>query len=434
MNTSALAIADLETSGNVIPLPSDLRLGRIPKPEKATAQTRRQRFRILDFLNESGSRSYRVQGMNREGRYLRENFADLKAAQCRQVELEMEWLARQPQDSNVRATKLSETQLRIAEAAFVRLNADEEMMLAVNHWIEHGRNKTVVESPRLDEAAEAFLAWLEKTESIRPRTKDKYRFRVEVFRNSVPNLHVSDFTPDAIDKFLTARPVSALTKVGDRQVISRFFSWCIERPRRWATVNPCREIRIEKKVDRTPPQILSVEEAGRLLAAAESHDRGQLVPYVAVCLFGGLRPAEAERLTWENVNLADGEIRIESQSTKTKLPRVVSIGDTLQAWLAAYEGMPFRPPNLRRGLDAIKPLAGYTGRVGAAGENLKPWPHDVLRHTAISHYFRKTGSYGQTAEQFGNSEAIIKAHYQGRVSSADTKKFYDLLPMKGASK
>jgi hypothetical protein len=55
---------------------------------------------------------------------------------------------------------------------------------------------------------------------------------------------------------------------------------------------------------------------------------------------------------------------------------------------------------------------------------LKPWPSDVMRHTAIRHYFRKTGSYGRTAEQFGNSEAIIKKHYHGRVSSDETKAFY----------
>jgi hypothetical protein len=59
---------------------------------------------------------------------------------------------------------------------------------------------------------------------------------------------------------------------------------------------------------------------------------------------------------------------------------------------------------------------------------------DVLRHTAISHYFRATGSYGRTAEQFGNSESIIKKHYQSRVSSKDTKRFYALRPGAGARK
>ena len=89
---------------------------------------------------------------------------------------------------------------------------------------------------------------------------------------------------------------------------------------------------------------------------------------------------------------------------------------------------------MRKSLDALKEAAGYTGRVdGAADGDLKPWPHDVLRHTAISHYFRKTGSYGRTAEQFGNSEAIIKNHYQGRVTSEDTKRFYALLPRTGGA-
>jgi hypothetical protein len=44
------------------------------------------------------------------------------------------------------------------------------------------------------------------------------------------------------------------------------------------------------------------------------------------------------------------------------------------------------------------------------------------------------GERGQTAEQFGNSEGIIKAHYQGRVSSAETKKFYALRPAAGTAK
>lgn len=51
-----------------------------------------------------------------------------------------------------------------------------------------------------------------------------------------------------------------------------------------------------------------------------------------------------------------------------------------------------------------------------------------MPHPSISHFFRKSGSYGLTAEQFGNSEAIIKAHYQGWVSSEETRKFFSINP------
>ena len=71
---------------------------------------------------------------------------------------------------------------------------------------------------------------------------------------------------------------------------------------------------------------------------------------------------------------------------------------------------------------------GY-GEPTKENPDLKPWVPDVLRHTAISYYFRATGSYGRTAEQFGNSESIIKKHYQSRVSSKDTKRFYALRPL-----
>jgi len=73
-------------------------------------------------------------------------------------------------------------------------------------------------------------------------------------------------------------------------------------------------------------------------------------------------------------------------------------------------------------------LKGIRAAPHAAG--IAQWPSDVARHTAISHFFRMTGSYGLTAEQFGNSESIIKLHYQGRVTSEDTKRFYMLKPLK----
>jgi hypothetical protein len=113
---------------------------------------------------------------------------------------------------------------------------------------------------------------------------------------------------------------------------------------------------------------------------------------------------------------------------------------TLNTWLTAYKEKPFDPKNRRRDLDAIKQAAGYIGREASeqpaedAKKELKPWPSDVMRHTAISHYFRHCGSYGRTAEQFGNSEAIIKKHYQGRVNSEETAKFYAIAPKKRLSK
>lgn len=194
-------------------------------------------------------------------------------------------------------------------------------------------------------------------------------------------------------------------------------------------MNPCREIRVEKE-EQGPPAILTVSECKALLQAAEEYKNGALAPYTALALFAGMRPFELARLKRDQVNLSDNEIRLEAHQTKTKRPRVILICPTLKAWLKAYADVPLFPSNWRKDFDVIKEAAGF-GTATDDNPKLKPWPVDVLRHTSISHYFRLTGSYGQAAERFGNSEAIIKVHYQGRVSSEDTKRFYALMPKKG---
>ena len=75
----------------------------------------------------------------------------------------------------------------------------------------------------------------------------------------------------------------------------------------------------------------------------------------------------------------------------------------------------------------LRASIGY-GESTKENPDLKPWVLDILRRTAISHYFRASGSYARTVEQFGNSESIIKKHSQSRVSSKDTKRFYALRP------
>ena len=399
-----------------------------PKPKTSP---RRHRFEVQDFTNPATStKSFRVTGYKRDGTRVRENFSDLKSAQCRQVDLEMEHLARETEVA-IRATKLTEVQVKLAEMAFMRLDADQEIMLAVDHWLRHGKQHAVAESPRLDDAVKAFEEWLD-TSTLRDRSRANLRTRVNVFVNSTGNLRVSDVAPESIDTFLDKRSVSAASKDNDRRAISRFFSWCMDRKRRWATTNPCRSVKVDQG-EKAPPSVLSVAECRALLAQAETFKRGRLAPYVAVCLFAGLRPFEARRLTWDAVNLTDCEIRLEGVQTKTGTPRVVSICPTLKSWLSAYKGQTFNPSNWRKGFDAIKLAVGF-GTPTKEKDSLKAWPEDVLRHTAVSHYFRHTGSYGQTAEQFGNSEAVIKKHYAARVSTEDTKAFYSILPAKGGGK
>jgi integrase len=417
--TAATKAAPAAADRKVVPL-------TLPKPERKHVPGHRERFWIVPFFNKTGTQSWRVTGSNRAGKQIRENFADLKAAQCRQVELMTEWLGHQA-ETQIRATKLTDMQLRLAESAFLQLGADSELLLAVGHWLKHGKEKAVAESPRLDEAVEKFKAWLDGAKdehgngicTLREFSRRDLRTRVNVFANSIGNLRVADITSDIVQGFLGKLRVSAVTKNSYRRNLSGFFSWCKKSPRRWLRFNPCAEVEIEQE-EMHAPKVLTVVQAKALLEASEPKGLGI---YVALCLFGGLRPHEAQRLSLQQFNLPDKEIRLEAAQSKVKRARVVTICPTLAAWLKAHRNEPLLPSQWKRRFKEAKAEVG-----------LRPWTPDIMRHTAISHYFRHCGSYGQTAEWAGNSESVIKQHYQGRVSSEDTKAFYALLPKKGGRK
>jgi integrase len=394
---------------------------------KATA-----RFTVQEFVNpRTGSKSWRVVGVKRDGARVRQNFAELEFAKAKQMELEAEYLKLRS-DTRLAATRLPDEKLQLAEVAFLKLGDDWMRLLdAVDFWNQKGKQLHVAESPRLDDAVKEFLSWLESPDcDLASHTKSGYRLRVGMFANSVSNVRVSEITPKFISDYLQSRQratgpdgrtLDRTTIKNDRRAVCRFLSWCVER--QWLAVNPAlgpRQRRGGKRLGKLPA-VFTFEQCERLLRDAEAHKGGMLAPYVALCLFAGLRPdSEAERISWAQINLDDRQITIEPQMTKTGIPRTIAIDDTLLAWLKAYEGIPIYPPGWRKNFDAVKKAAG-----------IHQWIVDGMRHTAHSHYFRRCGSYGLTAEFFGNSEQIVRKNYVNRVSTAEMERFYALRPGKG---
>ncbi|HNQ89554.1 MAG TPA: site-specific integrase [Verrucomicrobiota bacterium] len=397
--------------------------------------TTRARFRILEFRNEGGSISWRVQGQPRDGRYVRENYADRDRAEARRLELEQEFILGHPPAETPRITSLSEIQLRLAESCFDMLRkaeaTDADMPAAIRQWLHTGRRSTT-EAPRIDEAVEQFVAWLGSDACpLRLRTRGNLRVRARLFANSIGNVRVDAVTQETIAGYSETRKASLVSRDNDRRALSRFFTWCMDTPRRWIAVNPARvEGRQKRTADAVaPPRVLSIDEAERLLRVAAKFRKGKLLPNTVATLILGLRPSEAARLTWDHINMQDGEIRLEGHMTKTGRSRVVEFNDgpveqkpfnaCAAAWLKACKGRPFTVGKLHKELREMRREAGF-----------KQWHPDIARHTAVSCFVRLVGSYGATGMMFDNSEAVIKTHYQGRVSSEDARRFYSLRPTK----
>lgn len=188
------------------------------------------------------------------------------------------------------------------------------------------------------------------------------------------------------------------------------------------SVNPCANVD-RQKVVRESPTVLLPAQCEAVLRHAEAHAT-EWVPWLAVMLFGGVRPGlreagECRRLSDDLVAGRDvvlpGGVLVRG---KAHGERVVpwSASGPLEAWLAAYPLRPLPLParaerewtKLRRGLGLAQ---------------------DVLRHTAASCMtYSGSMTLGEVAMALGNSEAMLRKHYVGRWSREMTAKVWTLLP------
>jgi len=373
------------------------------------------RFLITPFVNPSGEKVFKVDGYTRERARIRENYPTIQKAKCRALQLEAEYHASGKVEVP-QVTSLSPSQLRAAEAAFALLGdktEPEEMLRGSRYWIERGRDTVGPDhAPRLDDAQIAFLQWLERDSGLRPKTQSGLRHALRQLVRALGNVPLGEIDGDRIHHHIHGRPISKVAKDNEKRALSRFFSWCIERPRGWVRVNPCAGIRTP--VGQQKREIFNLEQVRALLRAALAEKNGRMIPWVALQLFGGLRPSEAERLDRKQWNAIEGEIRID-EDTKTGRPRTVPINPTLRAWLdlpGSRSGKWFQ-----RSFKRIKQTAG-----------IRKWPQDVLRHTAASHLCNIHSSYIDVSNLLGHEEAVTRGHYHTRVSKADTQAFFALRP------
>lgn len=160
-------------------------------------------------------------------------------------------------------------------------------------------------------------------------------------------------------------------------------------------------------IDHKAPEILRPAQAKALLFDVHAQ-QPHLIPYVALCLFGGLRPLEAQRLTWSDIQ---GDfIDLSASVTKTRRRRLVTLNSTLRAWLRLGGDLPLTEPRARKVRDLIE-----------------HWPKNGLRHSFVSYHYALYGGK-DTAREAGHSEDILHAHYRELVTKAAAEEFWKLTP------
>ena len=245
------------------------------------------------------------------------------------------------------------------------------------------------------------------------------RCRLGQFSDTFGDRLISEIQTAEIDEWLRGLNVSPVTRNNSRRVLRTAFSFSVTR--KYCVDNPVVRTAKAKEIEGTAG-ILTVAETARLLEASNA----ELVPFIAIAAFSGLRRAELERLDWSDVDLDEsGLITVQAIKAKSARRRFVKIRPNLATCLAPYAARrgAIAPNNCRKMLEATRAAAG-----------IKRWPSNALRHSFASYHLAHFKDAAALALELGHTDAgLVFQHYREIVKPKEAEKYWNLVPTGAAS-
>ena len=384
-------------------------------------------FAVIRYKNRNGVTSWRVSGWLR-GVRIRKNFKTREEAGADKAAME---LGAEQAASGLRSisTYLTIEQVRESEAAFQRLgNRSRSLSFYLDYALTNYRDP--VNDKPVVEAAREYLALRQldhKQGHLSHRQFTSFRCELRALETKFQGTLVSELTAATLTEFFKRGQVSKKSYNNRRGLIGAFLKYCLQ-VKDWIAVNPIDKVPHYRGLGhrRGSAPTLTADQCAEIMKWAEENHGGKLVPFVALCLFAGIRPdlyeGEISKLDPKSVRLDTGVIHIEPEVSKVRMKRIITIQPNLAAWLQAYplNDFPIMPVGFRRLRLKFRKHFKLS--------------HDILRHTFISMFVGKFRSMGDAALQAGNSEAIIRKHYLDLKNPAEAEAFFNILPQPQAAR
>lgn len=237
---------------------------------------------------------------------------------------------------------------------------------------------------------------------------------LDEFMNGQETMAIDRFGLVEVEKYLDTKKL--ISRSCFRGRLSTLFNFAVRRG--YIISNPC--TRLESvTVTRPHPHILTVEETKKCLSWLRKNPRA--FGWFVLSTFAGLRPEEAEKTTWKDINFDECWIRVEAQTTKVRQRRVVYPPKMTFDWLRVVKASGCKiviSRNIRS--DILVDLRGVLG--------WSAWKQDVTRHSCASYWLSDCGSAATVATALGHSEGKLRKHYMALVTKADAERFWAISP------
>jgi len=237
--------------------------------------------------------------------------------------------------------------------------------------------------------------------------------RLGQFASAFNGAPVAEITATEIDEWLRSLPVAPSTRNNFRRVLIVALNFA--KARGYCLTNHAEAASKAKEIE-GEVEILTVKELTRLLATADA----EIIPFIAIGAFAGLRRAELARLDWAEVDLVGATIRVMAKKAKSAKRRFVNIEPTLAAWIGPHARTKgaVTPSNYRELLDAARTAAG-----------IEKWPQNGLRHSFASYHLAKFDNANALALQLGHTNSnLLFNTYRQAVKPADAARYWQIAP------
>jgi integrase len=320
----------------------------------------------------------------------------------------VERLAKQLGDYHSQALGLSDRQkLEASECYRLLEGRDASLFDAVHHYLRY-LDQTKKSIP-VGELFEEFLS-IKQQDNVSSKYLADLRSKLGRFVNSFHGTLVCNLTVAQIEGWIRSLTIGTVSRESYRRNVSVLLEF--GRRRGYLRANPAVDIKIRRRPE-GEVSILTPDELRNLL----SKSAPEIVPYVAICAFAGLRPSEAANLLWSDIHLDTMQIEVRARHSKTRRYRLVPIQPNLGEWLMRFRSDDGSVHYSRRKFREAYKAAG-----------MHEWKMDILRHSYGTHRLPILKSADALALEMGNSPDVIFRHYRRPMNEASASAYFDLRP------
>lgn len=310
---------------------------------------------------------------------------------------------------------LNVTELAQAAMAFEALKPHRATLNeVVTDWIT--RRQAAAASISFEAAIDAFKS--------RDKRSPSYARSIQQTRNRLQSLHgklLNTITPEDLTLAMDGMPASVRNFT--IRILGGLFNFGIKRG--YCADNPCKRLDLAR-LEPSEIEIYNPTEISAIFATAAKHNP-QLVPFLTVSFFCGLRRAEALRLDWSAIDLHENFVKLPAAITKTRQTRYIEISENCRAWLIPHAEnagrvTPYTPDVLRKRLAALKTV-----------HKIRTIKHGA-RHCFASYWLAKHGDINQLCRFIGDEPETTFKHYAKAATKREAEKFWAIMPKISAAK